>query len=416
MKPRIVITGMGAVTPSGANVQETWTALCSGRSAVRRITRFDATGFPVSIGAEAQDPGSAEAWLASRGQTHLLTQVHDLKGRLALAALREALDQSGLEPVPRRPERIAVCMGSEAARPDLAVIATRMRAGALPAPEELAALAPDAPTRLFAAVLGAQGPRSTTSTACTSSSQAIGEALLALRRGDADVAVAGGVDVLIDPIMVTGFSRLGALSTRNATPDAASRPFDRNRDGFVLGEGAGVLVLETEAHARARGADILAELSGFGCSCNAWRITDSPPDGRGARQAMEAALTDARLAPSAVGYINAHGTYTSMNDSSETAGIHRALGSAADQAWVSSTKSMMGHLVAACGAVEAIVCTQAVRSQAVPPGINLDEPDPACALRHVGSAAREVSLNHALTNAFGFGGSNGSLVLSRWTG
>ena len=368
------------------------------------------------MGAETQDPGCPEDWLAARGQVHLQDGVHDLKSRLAVAALREALEQSGLDSAATPPDRIAVCMGSEAARPDLSVIASRMRAGSLPAPEELAALAPDAPTRLFAAVLGADGPQSTTSTACTSSSQAIGEALLSLRRGDADVAVAGGVDVLIDPIMVTGFSRLGALSTRNDAPQAASRPFDRNRDGFVLGEGAGVLVLETEAHARARGANILAELSGFGCSCNAWRITDSPPDGRGAMQAMEAALADARLPPSAIGYINAHGTSTSMNDSSETAGIHRALGDASRRAWVSSTKSMMGHLVAACGAVEAIVCVQAVRSQRVPPGINLDDPDPVCDLRHVGAAARDVPLEHALTNAFGFGGSNGSLVLSRWTG
>lgn len=416
MTTRVVITGMGAVTPSGASVAETWASLCAGRSAVGRITRFDPSGFPVTIGAQTQDPGPADAWLRARGQESLLSQVHDLKGRLALAALQEALDQSGLVQGETPPQRIAVCLGSEAARPELSVLAGRMRSGTPPQPEELSALAPDAPTRLFAAVLGAEGPRSTTSTACTSSSQAIGEALLALRRGDADVAVAGGVDVLIDPIMVTGFSRLGALSTRNDDPQAASRPFDRNRNGFVLGEGAGVLVLETEAHARARGATILAELGGFGCSCNAWRITDSPPDGRGAMQAMAAALADAGLAPDRIGYINAHGTSTSMNDSSETAGIHRALGAAARSAWVSSTKSMMGHLVAACGAVEAIVCVEAVRSQIVPPGINLDEPDPNCDLRHVGADARAVSVHHALTNAFGFGGSNGSLVLSRWTG
>lgn len=416
MRRRVVITGMGAVTPSGGSVAETWEQLCAGASAIGRITRFDPTGFPVVIGAQADEPGDPTPWLAARGQEALAPRVVDLKGRLALAALREALGQSGVEEHGLNPARVAVCLGSEAARPDLGLIASRMLSNTLPGRAELEALAPDAPTRLLADVVGATGPSSTTSTACTSSSQAVGEALLMLRRGQADIAIAGGVDVLIDPIMVTGFSRLGALSTRNDAPQAASRPFDRDRDGFVLGEGAGVLVLETLEHAKGRGAVILAELAGFGCSCNAWRITDSPPDGRGAMQAMRAALQDARLEPADIGYINAHGTSTSMNDSSETAGIHRALGDAASAVWVSSTKSMMGHLVAACGAVEAIACVQAVRTQVVPPGINLDTPDPACELRHVGPAARSAPVGHALTNAFGFGGSNGSLVVSRWTG
>jgi 3-oxoacyl-[acyl-carrier-protein] synthase II len=220
------------------------------------------------------------------------------------------------------------------------------------------------------------------------------------------------VDVLVDPIMVTGFSLLGALSTRNAAPQAASRPFDRGRDGFVLGEGAGVLILEERSQALRRGAPILAELSGWGCSCNAYRITDSPPDGRGAAQSMSAALADAGLSPQEIGYINAHGTSTPMNDASETRGIRRALGSAAAHIPVSSTKSMMGHLVAACGAVEAILCVLAVRDGWLPPTINLDEPDPDCDLVHIPHQARQQRIRHALTNAFGFGGSNGSIVVS----
>ena len=224
--------------------------------------------------------------------------------------------------------------------------------------------------------------------------------------------IVGGVDVLVDPIMVTGFSLLGALSTRNDDPRAASRPFDIDRDGFVLGEGAGFLVLESEAHARARGAEILGVLSGFGCSCNAYRITDSPPDGRGAAQSMTAALADAGISADQLGYINAHGTSTQQNDASETCGIQRALGSAVAQVPVSSTKSAMGHLVAACGAVEVILCLQAIRDSVLPPTLNLDRPDPACELAHVPLTARRAPVHHAMTNAFGFGGSNGSIVVS----
>ena len=224
--------------------------------------------------------------------------------------------------------------------------------------------------------------------------------------------IVGGADVLVDPIMVTGFSKLGALSTRNDDPTAASRPFDIDRDGFVLGEGAGFLVLESEATARARGAEILGVLSGFGCSCNAYRITDSPPDGRGAAQSMQAALADAGLSASDIGYINAHGTSTQQNDASETRGIHRALGAAAGTVPVSSTKSAMGHLVAACGAVEVILCLQAIRHGVLPPTLNLDRPDPVCDLQHIPHTARSATIRHAMTNAFGFGGSNGSVVVS----
>ena len=236
--------------------------------------------------------------------------------------------------------------------------------------------------------------------------------MLQIRRGDVDAMVVGGVDVLVDPIMVTGFALLGALSTRNDAPDQASRPFDVGRDGFVLGEGAGFLVIESYEHARSRGADVLAELSGFGCSCNAYRITDSPPDGRGAAQSMVAALMDAGLNPEEIGYVNAHGTSTQMNDASETRGIHRALGAAGAAVPVASTKSAMGHLVAACGAVEAIICVQAVREGILPGTRNLVDPDPACDLRHIQGPAWERRIKHAMTNAFGFGGSNGTIIVS----
>lgn len=224
--------------------------------------------------------------------------------------------------------------------------------------------------------------------------------------------IAGGVDILVDPLMVTGFSLLGALSTRNDDPQTASRPFDRDRDGFVLGEGAGFLVLEEWEHAKRRGAVILAELAGYGCSCNAWRITDSPPDGRGAAQAMLQALADARRSAEDVDYVNAHGTSTPMNDVSEARGIRTALGVHAASVPVSSTKSMMGHLVAACGAVEAILCVQAVARGVIPPNPTLQELDPDCAL-NVPVRAEDRPVHLALTNAFGFGGSNATLAVAR---
>ncbi len=395
---KIVVTGMGMVTPVGDTVAATWASLLAARSGVGPIGRFDASTLPVRFAAEVAAQGDEDQAA--------------LKLRLARTALDEALAQSGA--LPYLSERIGVCLGSEAARPELSVIAQRLRSGTLPTLAEFERGAPRAPTELVARRLGASGPVSTVSTACTSSSQAVGEGVLRLRRCEVDAMVVGGVDALVDPMMVTGFSLLGALSTRNDDPQAASRPFDVSRDGFVLGEGAGMLVLEREDGARARGAVILAELRGWGCSCNAYRITDSPPDGRGAGQAMAAALADAGLAPTDIGYINAHGTSTPMNDPSETAGIHRAFGAAGSAVPVSSTKSMTGHLVAACGAVEAIISVLAVREGIVPPTINLDSPDPSCALRHVPHAPQEHRVEHALTNAFGFGGSNGSLVVSRY--
>lgn len=257
----------------------------------------------------------------------------------------------------------------------------------------------------------ARGPRSTISTACTSSAQAVGEAFHHIRRGSIVAAIAGGVDTLVDPLMVAGFSLLGALSTRNDSPETASRPFDRDRDGFVLGEGAGFMVLESYEYAHARGAEILGEVLGYGTSLNAWRITDSPPDGRGAAQAMEGALTDARLSLTDIGYINAHGTSTSQNDLSESTAIRRVFGDHCEDLWVSSTKSMMGHLVAACGAVEFMISLLAIRHGAIPESLNLENPDPACPLRFVRGGPAETPLRHALSNAFGFGGSNASLIV-----
>ena len=381
---RVVVTGIGMTTPLGIGAEATWRAVLRGANGVGPIGRFDAAGFPVRFAAEVALSGSGAA----------------LKARLVEQALGEALAMSrvpgGL--------RLGVCVGSEAARPPLEWLFSSGVDAA-----QVAALAPDAPTRQAVAIAGALGPRSTVSTACTSSSQAIGEALLRIRRGEVDAMVTGGVDVLSEPLMVVGFSKLGALSTRNDTPERASRPFDRGRDGFVLGEGAGFLILEREDFARRRDAPILAVIEGWGCSCNAWRITDSPPDGRGAAQAMAAALADAGLSADDIDYVNAHGTSTPQNDLSESRAIRSIFGDLPVP--VSSTKGHMGHLVAACGAVEAILCVQALRDGLLPPTRNLDDPDPDCAITHIQHAPREARARHALTNAFGFGGSNGSLVI-----
>lgn len=383
---RVVVTGIGMVTPLGIGAEVTWQAVLDGQNGVGPIRRFDPSGFPVRFAAEAPLPGSGAA----------------LKARLVELALGEALVSSR---VPAGP-RLGVCLGSEAARPPIEWLGqTDVN------PDEVAALAPDVPTRQAAEMAGARGPRSTVSTACTSSSQAIGEALLRIRRGEVDAMIAGGVDALSEPLMVVGFAKLGALSTRNDDPARASRPFDVRRDGFVLGEGAGFLVLEAEDTALARGAPVLATVDGWGCSCNAWRITDSPPDGRGAAQAMRAALLDAGLTREDIAYINAHGTSTPQNDLSESRAIRGLFGDVPVP--VSSTKGHMGHLVAACGAVEAILCVQALRDGWMPPTNNLEDPDPDCAVSHILGSPQRLRGRHALTNAFGFGGSNGSVLLGK---
>ena len=381
---RVVVTGIGMVTPLGIGAETTWKALLAGGNGVAPIRRFDPAGFPVRFAAEAPLPGSGAP----------------LKAALTELALGEALRMSGVQGGPR----LGVCIGSEAARPPLEWLH-----GGPVDPAEVTALAPDAPTRQAARMAGAEGPRSTVSTACTSSSQAIGEAALRIRRGEVDAMIAGGVDALSEPLMVVGFAKLGALSTRNDDHLHASRPFDRDRDGFVLGEGAGFLVLEEESTARKRGAPILARIDGWGCSCNAWRITDSPPDGRGAAQAMAAALRDAGLSAEDIGYINAHGTSTPQNDLSESRAIRTVFGP--PRVPVSSTKGHTGHLVAACGAVEAIFCVQSLRDGVLPPTRNVENVDPECDVNVLVGDPREARFRYALTNAFGFGGSNGSIVL-----
>jgi 3-oxoacyl-[acyl-carrier-protein] synthase II len=275
---------------------------------------------------------------------------------------------------------------------------------------------PGTPAGHLASLFGARGPNANCLTACAASSQAIGEAVEILRRGDADVMLSGGTHSMIHPFGVTGFNLLTALSTRNDEPERASRPFDRDRDGFILGEGAGMLVLEELEHARARRAAIYGEVVGYGSTADAFRITDSHDEGRGAIACMREALADARIDPEDVDYINAHGTSTAVNDSVETLAIKRAFGETAYRVPISSTKSMMGHLIAAAGSVEAIICLLTIRDGVLPPTINLDHPDPDCDLDYIPNTARRKAVEIALSNSFGFGGQNITLILRRFAG
>jgi 3-oxoacyl-[acyl-carrier-protein] synthase II len=422
---RVVVTGMGMITPVGRDVESSWSAMRDGRGGVGPITLFDATTFATRIAAEISDfrlsdyRGDGDRWLE-----------HSRTSQLALAAATQAVAHAGLVEESVQPSRFGVYLGSGEGQHDfdrfVALVYrssadglvdtaqfTRLGARSLH-PVREAEQEPGGPAGHLASVFGARGPNFTCQTACAASAQAIGEATELIRRGDADVMLAGGAHSMIHPFGVTGFIRLTAMSTRNDDPSRASRPFDRDRDGFVMGEGGGVLVLEELDHARARRAVIYGEVAGHCSTADAFRLTDSHDEGRGAIAAMRGALVDAGVAPADVGYINAHGTSTPSNDSIETLSIKQVFGDSAFRTAISSTKSMTGHLVSAGGAVEAITCLLAVRDGVLPPTINLEHPDPECDLDYIPNEAREQRVDVVLSNSFGFGGQNTALVLRRF--
>ena len=428
MRRRVVVTGMGMVTPLGGDLESTWAALQAGRSGVDRITLFDASTFPTQIAAEVKGFRLADYLKdADRWADHCRNT------QFALAAARMAIDHSGLldhRALDR--SRFGVYLGSGEGQQDfprfVSLLARSTREGKVETsyftreglkelhPIREAEQEPGTPAGHLASVFGARGPNANCLTACAASSQAIGEATEILRRGDADVMLSGGTHSMIHPFGVTGFNRLTALSRRNDAPRRASRPFDRDRDGFILGEGAGMVLLEELEHARRRGATIHGEVVGYGSTADAFRLTDTHDDGRGAIACMREALADAALEPEQVDYINAHGTSTEVNDRVETLAIKRAFGPAASRVPVSSTKSMMGHLIAAAGVVEAIVCLLAIRDGVLPPTVNLDNPGPHCDLDYVPHRARRHAVDVALSNSFGFGGQNIALILRRYAG
>jgi 3-oxoacyl-[acyl-carrier-protein] synthase II len=401
---RVVVTGMGALTPLGPDVESTWAAMVAGRSGVGPITAFDASAFPVRIAAEVKfDP---EAHLDRREARHV-----DRFAQLALVAARQAVSASGLSVEPEA-ERIGVVFGSGLG--GLASIETGVNVLAQQGPSRVSPflmpmMIPNMAAGRIAIDLGARGPISCTVTACAASANAIGDAFELVRRGRADAVIAGGAEASVTPIGITGFAQMKALSRRNEEPERASRPFDRGRDGFVVGEGAAALVLEDLDHALARGAPVYAEVLGVGVSADAHHMTAPRPDGAGAIGAMRAALADARVEPADVGYVNAHGTSTELNDRTEALAIRSVF----DGVAVSSTKSVTGHTLGAAGAVEAIACIQSLVTGLLPPTANLDDPDPDCDLDHVRGEARTCTIDCAVSNSFGFGGHNVSLVFGR---
>jgi len=431
MRRRVVITGIGCINPLGNDVETMWNALKEGQSGVRYTTIFDASNFPTKISAEIKN------WDISQvGEDPVLWQRRGRHTRFAAGAARQAIDESGVLDGSLDPTRFGIYLGSGEGNQDFISFARMMTAALDGAPdgkgldlakftrEGLATLVaeteleqePNMPAGHLAGLFNAQGPNLNCLTACAASCQAVGEATEMIRRGDADVMLSGGTHSMIHPFGVTGFNLLTALSTNNENPTKASRPFDRLRDGFVLGEGAGTVVLEEMERAKRRGARIYGEILGYGSTADAYRITDIHPEGRGAIACMRMALRDARLDPSAVDYVNAHGTSTTVNDRVETVACKEVFGERAMQTPVSSTKSMMGHLIAAAGVTELIVCLLAIRDNVLPPTINYENPDPLCDLDYVPNVAREARCDVTLKNSFGFGGQNITLVAGRFRG
>jgi len=412
MKKRVVVTGLGMVTPLGLDVASTWANVLAGQSGVKPITHFDASSYRAQIAAtvEGFDPS---LYLPAKEARRYDTFV-----QYGVAAAIQAMQQAGLTEevlAQLNTKRIGVCIGSGIG--GLPMIednhSTLMQQGARRiSPFFVPGSIVNMTAGLVAIRFGLRGPNLATATACTTSTHAIGLAARLIAYGDADVMVAGGSEKSSCGLGIGGFSSMQALSTRNDEPTRASRPFDLNRDGFVLGDGAGAMILESYEHAVARGATILAELSGFGMSDDASHITAPPENGDGAALAMENALADAGLQPEQIDYINAHGTSTPAGDKAESKAIEQLFGASASTVAVSSTKSMTGHLLGAAGAVEAIFTVLALRDQIAPPTINLDTPDPECRLDYVPNTARPMTIRHAISNSFGFGGTNGSLLFS----
>ncbi len=428
MTRRVVVTGMGMVVPLGSDVSVVWRRILNGESGVGYTTLFDGSRFPTKIAAEVRhwdlsDVGeNPDDWRLQGRHTHF-----------AVGAGKKAVADAGLEPGRLDPSRFGVYTGSGEGQQDFARFTEMMTAAMVDGKRldvarfmqtgfdvlnPLAELEqePNMPAAHLASMFGAEGPNFNCLTACAASSQAIGEAMEIIRRGEADVMLAGGSHSMIHPFGVTGFNLLTALSTRNDEPTKASRPFDLQRDGFVLGEGGAMLVLESLEHARARGARIHAELIGYGSTADAFRITDTHPEGRGAISCLQMALADARINGDEVDYINAHGTSTEVNDKVETLAVKKVFGQRAYQIPMSSTKSMTGHLIAAAGATELIFCILAIRDNVLPPTINYEFPDPTCDLDYVPNQARPQKCDVAISNSFGFGGQNIALIVRRFTG
>lgn len=408
---RVVVTGMGLVTGLGREVETVWKRILNGDSGVRRIQRFDASGYRSQIGGEVPD-WSTDGYLDPRDARHL-----DPNAQFGVVAAIDAMRSSGIDLEKENRERIGVVFASGVG--GLIEMEQQQQRLLERGPEKVAAytiprMIANAACGHISIHFGLRGPNITIVTACASASNAIGEAVRMIERGDAEVIVSGGCEAAVTGIGVASFCSLRALSRRNDDPIHASRPFDRDRDGFVIAEGAGAVILEELEHAKARGATIYGEMCGYGATADATHITQPDKEGRGASRAMSIAIRDAGLNPEQIGYINAHGTSTPLGDIAETVAVKKAFGPAAFQVSISSTKSQLGHLLGASGGVELIFAILAIRDGVIPPTINLENPDPECDLDYTPLRPRERKIDYAMSNGFGFGGHNASLVVGRY--
>ncbi len=408
---RVVITGLGAITPLGLTVRETWEGLIAGKSGVATITLFDASEFPVRIAAEVKgfDPKNYMNFKEARRMARC--------SQLAIAAAQEVVADAQLSRPFVDEERVGVLIGCTIGGFEKAVESIdtfRQKGLARVSPFGLTAALPNMPSHHVSQTFQAKGYINTITTACATGTQSVGEAAEVIRRGAADVLICGGVEAMIHFANFAGFIAMRALSARNDEPERASRPFDKDRDGFIIGEGCGLMILESLPHARKRGAHIYAEVLGYSASSDAFHVAAPDPEGTGAIRAMRWALEDAGITPAEVDYINAHGTSTPLNDIIETRAIKKVFGDYAYKVPISATKSMIGHDLAAAGAIEAIVCALTIEQGIIHPTINLESPDPECDLDYVPNQARQAEVNIALSNSFGLGGQNACLVLGRY--
>jgi 3-oxoacyl-[acyl-carrier-protein] synthase II len=409
---RVVVTGTGVVTPLGCSVDRFWDDLISGKSGIRPVERFDSTGFDVHFGGECLDfdtAGVIETKAARR---------MDRFSQMALVAADQAVRQSGFDVSAVDPVRVGCTIGSGIG--GIKELEDQYRRLLEKGPDKVSAftipkLMVNAAAGNVSIAIGAKGPSQAVSTACASGTNALGDAFHWIRRGMVDVMVSGGAEAALTPLGLSAFAAMKALSTRNDDPPTASRPFDRSRDGFVLSEGAGILVLEELEFARRRGAEILAEITGFGSTCDAGHLTAPDEDGAGAARAMEVALADARLNPDDVQYINAHATGTPLGDVAECYAVRKVFGPRGDGVAVSSTKASIGHLLGASGAVELVACIQAIRHSVAPATITLENPDEGCCeVRHLKGSAQDMPIERAMNNSFGFGGHNACIIVSKY--
>lgn len=426
MNRRVVITGIGMVTPLGIGVEENWRRMLKGESGVGYITLFDASTFPTKIAAEIKDfdfkkyfPNDGKIEFAGRNT------------QFAILAADMAFKDAKLDQYKFDPRRFGIYLGSGEGKQDffnfVKIIGDSWNGSAVSTakflelgknifgPIKEQEQEPNMAAAHLAEIFKAYGPNTNCLTACAASSQALGEAAELVRLGKADIMISGGTHSMIHPLGITGFNLLTALSTSNEEPQKASRPFDRKRNGFILGEGAGILILEELGHAQKRGAHIYGEICGYGTTADAYRLTDAHPEGRGAIAAMKMAINKSKLKLEDIGYINAHGTSTVVNDKIETLAIKEVFKELAPKVPISSIKSMLGHLIAAAGAVELIVCLLVIRDGIIPPTINYENPDPECALDYVPNVARKKTVDVALSNSFGFGGQNVTLIVKRFS-